>query len=415
MDSYTKKTKLWLDKRFRSYDEDGIYVAHQPIYGFLKGHCEPDVILRYIITFQIMKAFSHLKFNSVLDLGGAEGYKAYIIRNLFNANVINSDLSEEACKRGKEIYDVDSVPADIHNLPFKNKEFDIVLCSETLEHVSNINKAIDELNRVAKKAIIITVPHEPIEDVEKNIENEMNHAHIHSFNLESLNFLTSKGYHIFSRKMIGPLTVDIAKRIEDLRERFFEDEDNVTLLIKKIVASLIQLDEFVSSEYHGILFIILKDIKCYTKEAILDISPATIMNFSVPYYFIHPMLQELSPKLLLPKETKQVSYYIDSFSQDKSKIEISGWGYIKGEGSENSKIYIILASDRNHYIFDTTLVKRPDVTAHFKTLNFDDSGFFAFIPEGSLVPGQYRIGIYIKKGETNYLQYTNKIITVGSS
>lgn len=68
MDSHTKRTILWLDERFRRYDEGGIYVAHQPIYRFLKSHCEPDVILRYIITFQIMKAFSHLKFNSVLDL-----------------------------------------------------------------------------------------------------------------------------------------------------------------------------------------------------------------------------------------------------------------------------------------------------------------------------------------------------------
>jgi len=45
-------------------------------------------------------------------------------------------------------------------------------------------------------------------------------------------------------------------------------------------------------------------------------------------------------------------------------------------------------------------------------MNFDDSGFLAFIPTGDLEAGQYRIGIYIKKGEIEALKYTDEIITV---
>jgi hypothetical protein len=55
-------------------DASGVYVAHQPIYGFRRGPCEDDNMRRYIITCQILKALGRLHFGSLLDVGGAEGY-----------------------------------------------------------------------------------------------------------------------------------------------------------------------------------------------------------------------------------------------------------------------------------------------------------------------------------------------------
>lgn len=42
------------------------------------------------------------------------------------------------------------VKADICNLPFKNNEFDIILCNHVLEHIPNDTKAMEELFRVLK-------------------------------------------------------------------------------------------------------------------------------------------------------------------------------------------------------------------------------------------------------------------------
>jgi len=42
-------------------------------------------------------------------------------------------------------------------LPFKTKEFDCIWCSEFLEHLPNL-EIIDELERITKKAIVITLP-----------------------------------------------------------------------------------------------------------------------------------------------------------------------------------------------------------------------------------------------------------------
>ena len=95
MNDYTTDTMRWLDKRFKLTDESGIYFAHQPIYGFRKGHSEPGAVSRYMITYQIMKALSHLRFSSLLDVGGAEGYKSALARSLFGVRVRSADLSAE--------------------------------------------------------------------------------------------------------------------------------------------------------------------------------------------------------------------------------------------------------------------------------------------------------------------------------
>ena len=54
-----------------------------------------------------------------------------------------------------------NICADVTMLPFINKSFDTVLAAEILEHIpfDEVPKALKELSRVAKKAIIITLPH----------------------------------------------------------------------------------------------------------------------------------------------------------------------------------------------------------------------------------------------------------------
>lgn len=304
MDKYTQKTKIWLNERFKRCCEDGVYYAHQPIYGLHKGHSEESLIPRYIRTYQIMEALAHLKFDSLLDIGGAEGYKTYIVKRLFNARCTTSDLSEEACRRAKEIFCLKSITADIHDLPFRNNEFDVVLCSETLEHAADVNRAIDELLRVAKNAIVITVPHEDKAIIDSNIREEIPHGHIHSFDLDYFDFLMSRDHRIFYKKMISslielPSILMEAMRVEysekSRRPKIFHDVYNACVPILRrifgphIIALLIRLDSFIckfASSYQAILFIILKDKNLYMKKETKQISACRIINFRVPYYYL---------------------------------------------------------------------------------------------------------------------------------
>ncbi|MFN2341081.1 MAG: methyltransferase domain-containing protein [Halanaerobium sp.] len=47
---------------------------------------------------------------------------------------------------------------DIYNLPFKNDEFDNVLCSHVMEHVDKPELFFEELNRVGNKVYIVIPP-----------------------------------------------------------------------------------------------------------------------------------------------------------------------------------------------------------------------------------------------------------------
>lgn len=46
----------------------------------------------------------------------------------------------------------------LESLPFKDKEFDTVICAHTLEHVQDVQSAINELKRVTNYRLIIVLP-----------------------------------------------------------------------------------------------------------------------------------------------------------------------------------------------------------------------------------------------------------------
>ena len=54
--------------------------------------------------------------------------------------------------------DVSWDQANIERLQYQDREFDTVICAHTLEHVLNIDTALSELRRVAKKRLIVILP-----------------------------------------------------------------------------------------------------------------------------------------------------------------------------------------------------------------------------------------------------------------
>lgn len=300
MDHYTRTVKEWLDNRFRKADQDGIYFAHQPIYGFRKGHCDSHTVIRYIRTHNIITALSHLNLASFLDIGAGEGFHAHLVQKLFQAKVKACDLSEEACARAQELFSLDAAWVDIHALSFKENEFDIVLCSETLEHVSDIEKAVTELLRVAAKAVIITVPHESRKKIERNIRENIPHAHIRTFDTRSFAYLAKQGYLIISNTMICTcleffyfIAEAMPKAVN--RHKLLTGVYNLCIpLLQRIfnpraVDCLIRLDSFFCKLfrcYSGVVFLIVKDAKAYTKNQLFSFTPSDSMKSAVGFLYL---------------------------------------------------------------------------------------------------------------------------------
>ncbi|MXY97156.1 MAG: class I SAM-dependent methyltransferase [Gemmatimonadetes bacterium] len=297
MNDYTQKTREWLDARFRQTDSRGVFFAHQPIYGFRMGHSEKSLLHRYIITYHIMNMLSHFSFKSLIDVGGAEGYKGAMVKHLFNADVKSCDLSQEACNRADEIYGMDTQAIDVHDLPFESDSFDIVLCSEVLEHVQEFETAVEQLVRVCRKAVIITLPHESIKHVEKH--SIQPHSHLRAFDLNSLDYLESRGLKIARQKLnnqfIKPLGVLVEamprnhSRFKPLWNLYNRSLPLLRVLFgQRSMEFLIRLDSIASRvmSYNSMMFVILKDTTAYSTRPLKQIRSSHIVDFAVPYHYV---------------------------------------------------------------------------------------------------------------------------------
>lgn len=297
MDEYTRMTRQWLDERYRRTDHQGIYFAHQPIYGFRMGHSEKSLLHRYTITYHIIQALSHLKFESLVDVGGAEGYKGAAIRCFFDTIVKSCDLSSEACKRAEEIYNLDTEVTDVRELPFESNSYDVVLCSEVLEHVPDFHAAMDQLIRVAKKAVVITLPHESRRHVRKHLDEP--HTHLCNYRLSACDYLESRGMRVIRKRMnnhfvkvLGVIAEAMPRHHEGLRSLSYVFNKSLPILRflfgKRTFEALICLDAFVSrlSFYNSMLFVILKDPNDYSRLPLRRISSRQLLEFSVPFHYI---------------------------------------------------------------------------------------------------------------------------------
>lgn len=119
-------------------------------------------IIKYVAELCRNAATSGKKV-SILDAGCGEGFVSDLLyRNIDNICVTGLEYTEEALAIASQINnDIHFMKGDIYQMPFGERSFDIVLCTEVLEHLENPEMALRELARVARYAVFLTVPNEP--------------------------------------------------------------------------------------------------------------------------------------------------------------------------------------------------------------------------------------------------------------
>jgi len=100
---------------------------------------------------------------SILDVGCGEGFTLEKLRNMgIGERLVGVDFSESAIEIGHNAHpELDLKIGSIYEIPFKDNQFDLVICTEVLEHLDDPKKALSELARVCKGSCLISVPHEP--------------------------------------------------------------------------------------------------------------------------------------------------------------------------------------------------------------------------------------------------------------
>lgn len=93
----------------------------------------------------------------VLDVGCNSGYFVKFCPK--GCEVHGIDTTESVIPRAKELLASAQV-ASAEAIPFPDKFFDVVVLSEVLEHVYDADVVMKELVRVARRAIVISTPHE---------------------------------------------------------------------------------------------------------------------------------------------------------------------------------------------------------------------------------------------------------------
>jgi SAM-dependent methyltransferase len=99
----------------------------------------------------------------VLDAGCGEGFAMQAVLGTLRAEVIGLDGSPGALQvAGRINPGSDFSAGDLFALPFPDRSFDLVVCMEVLEHLSDPQRGLAELGRVSADWLLLSVPNEPL-------------------------------------------------------------------------------------------------------------------------------------------------------------------------------------------------------------------------------------------------------------
>lgn len=135
MANYKKLSRNTFDAQAKTYDID-------------KNGKHARNLYQYVID-----KLSDIQFENVLDVGCGTGEILNTIMSLYPiVSISGVDISQEMLKQAKEKL-LDSAylcVGDAEHLPFENKKFDLLMCTDSFHHYPSPQKAIDEFYRVLR-------------------------------------------------------------------------------------------------------------------------------------------------------------------------------------------------------------------------------------------------------------------------
>lgn len=136
-------------------------------HGNLQKHLNPNPLQRYLLRrFHqcIVELVRQVQPSSLLDAGCGQGFTLRALEQAgLSAATMGVDLDGESLAWGRahNLSRAPLVAAEVLRLPFADRSFDLVLCLEVLEHLTEPGRGLTELLRLTRRYVLVSVPHEP--------------------------------------------------------------------------------------------------------------------------------------------------------------------------------------------------------------------------------------------------------------
>lgn len=131
-----------------------------------KKHTSSSKAQRFLIDrfhAKITTLMTDLNPSTLLDAGCGEGFVAEIFqKSLPKVKITGFDFHEPSVGLAASRNPTGTfATGDIYDIQQADNSFEVVCCFEVLEHLHEPDKALQEMTRVASKAVVFSVPHEP--------------------------------------------------------------------------------------------------------------------------------------------------------------------------------------------------------------------------------------------------------------
>lgn len=143
---------------------------------------DPTTYWEHIYRYRFAATF--VKNKRVLDIACGEGYGPAALLGSGARSVIGVDVSLEVCAHARKKYGIDTQVGNAECIPLQKSSIDVIVSFETIEHLLNPERFLDECHRVLSKdgLIIVSTP-----NIEVYLQGHFhNPFHMHEFSKQRL-------------------------------------------------------------------------------------------------------------------------------------------------------------------------------------------------------------------------------------
>jgi ubiquinone/menaquinone biosynthesis C-methylase UbiE len=239
-----------------------------------------------------------LSGKKVLDIASGEGYGSNILAR-YAEKVIGVDISLEAIEHAKNKYllnNLEFIQGDATDIPLPSQSIDVAVSFETIEHIENHNKMMEEIKRILKPAGILIIS-SPDKYYYSDVPKYKNEFHVKELYYEEFKNLISRYFKksiFFSQRNFGGSIIALDENESTYRKPLFVEENGVNHSFLPVYNIAIATNDLKLTIPHQIIMyaeqegvITKSDIENAVYEAEMKLRKS--LTWKIGYYILFPL------------------------------------------------------------------------------------------------------------------------------